>query len=272
MRMSDDLAELLRSARRSRGLSQMEWALRLGVSQRHISFIEKARAHPSRPLLMAWLRESGESRSLCNVALLLAGYAPTHTLHPGASAHVEAERLLQQAVDLHHPSPGIVFNQDWRTVRMNPAARGLCDLLMPEVPRLGDELDMLAALAHPGGWLRLARQPAAIAAALLSQLRVERWASPALGARVDALERALTRRYGLLDPLAARDPSSTCLNIVLDTPVGVLSFSAIQTVIGLPPDAMCIPLRAELWFPVDTITVSALATLDAKRRRTTRPA
>ncbi|MCM5678687.1 hypothetical protein M8A51_03965 [Schlegelella sp. S2-27] len=209
------------------------------------------------------MREVDAPRSLCNVALLLAGYAPTPVLDPAAKPQAEVEALLHRTISLHHPSPGLVFNQDWWIVGMNPAARRLCELLMPEVPREADRLDMLASLVHPSGWLSRARQPVAIAAALLAQLRVEQWARPALGPRVDAVETALRGRYGALDACTARAPSSTCLNIVLDTPLGVLSFSAIQTVVGLPPDTAWAPLRAELWFPVDAATVAVLQALDS---------
>jgi transcriptional regulator with XRE-family HTH domain len=264
MRLDGHLAALLRSVRRARHLSQLELSLRLGVSQRHVGFIENGRAHPSRPLLVAWIREAGGSLSLCNMALLLAGYAPTPGLGPSETPFAGAEALLQRTIDLHHPSPGLVFNRDWTIVRMNASARRLCERLMPEVFEDHRPLDMLAALAHPRGWLSLARQPAEIAAALLGQLRVEQWVHPSLTPRIDALEAALKQRYGPLDGFGIRDPASTGLNIVLDTPMGTLSFSAIQSFVGLPQDAACLPWRTELWFPADEGTIDVLHALDGE--------
>jgi transcriptional regulator with XRE-family HTH domain len=51
------LRDTLQTARKSRRLSQLELALRMGVSQRHVSFVESGRAQPSRELLLAWLQE-----------------------------------------------------------------------------------------------------------------------------------------------------------------------------------------------------------------------
>lgn len=43
---------LLRSWRQKRRLSQLGLALESGVSQRHVSFLESGRAHPSRAMLL----------------------------------------------------------------------------------------------------------------------------------------------------------------------------------------------------------------------------
>ena len=67
----------LQHARKARRLSQLELSLRVGVSQRHVSFVESGRAKPSRELLMAWLQELDAPLAVCNAAMLQAGYAPT---------------------------------------------------------------------------------------------------------------------------------------------------------------------------------------------------
>lgn len=46
------LQTTLQTARKSKRLSQLELALRMGVSQRHVSFVESGRAQPSRELLL----------------------------------------------------------------------------------------------------------------------------------------------------------------------------------------------------------------------------
>ena len=86
------LAELLKAMRRQAGVSQFELALRLGISQRHLSFVEIARARPSRSLLLAWIEELDAPISLCNAALLHAGYPPLR-LSPGAMGEDDPRRL-----------------------------------------------------------------------------------------------------------------------------------------------------------------------------------
>jgi transcriptional regulator with XRE-family HTH domain len=252
--MDSELAKLLRDSRRRAGLSQLELSFRLGVSQRHVSFVERSHTRPGRALLLAWMREAGACGSLHNVALMLAGFAPQAApVLPGA-ATAGRDALTLWAIELHEPNPALVFDTDWHIVRMNAAARWLCSLVMPEVGRDGEPMDMLAVLAHPAGWLAHAREPLAIAAALIGQLRAEQWLRPSLAPRVDALVHALEQRYGALPAEPTRDPAATGFDLALDTPLGCLNFCAIQASIGLPQDAAAGGLRTELWYPADDQT------------------
>jgi transcriptional regulator with XRE-family HTH domain len=255
------LARLLRGSRTDSGISQLELSLRLGVSQRHVGFVELDRARPSRPLLINWLREIGVGPAQRNAALLLAGYAPV--LRSRVPAESDAlDDVAFRAIALHHPNPALVFDADWRVVRMNAAARWLCRLVMPELMHelMGDEerLDMLAVLADPRGWLARSRDRGTIAAALLAQLRAEQWLRPELTPRVDALEEALSDRYGSMPTDDARDPRVTSFSVTIDTAIGPVSFSAMQAVFGLPHDSNGERLRAELWFPADAGTAELL--------------
>lgn len=47
------LCDTLKDLRKTRRVSQLELALRVGVSQRHLSFVENGRSQPSRSLLAA---------------------------------------------------------------------------------------------------------------------------------------------------------------------------------------------------------------------------
>jgi hypothetical protein len=106
----------------------------------------------------------------------------------------------------------LVFDADWRVVRMNAAAQWLCRLVMPELLHAamddGQPLDMLAVLADHRGWPARSRDPTPVAAALLIQLPAEQWLRPDLTPRVDALEAVLCDRYGSLATESARDPGS----------------------------------------------------------------
>jgi transcriptional regulator with XRE-family HTH domain len=50
------LLEILREVRKARRMSQFELSMRVGVSQRHMSFVESGRSNPSRELLLVWLQ------------------------------------------------------------------------------------------------------------------------------------------------------------------------------------------------------------------------
>ena len=129
--MSAELGLLLRMSRAAHRISQLELSLRLGVSQRHVSFVELGRARPGRELVLVWMNETSASLSLCNAALLKAGYAPLSQGAAYPSAAVAGCEVAFQTIELHHPNPGIVFDADWYIVRMNAAARWLCSLSCP---------------------------------------------------------------------------------------------------------------------------------------------
>lgn len=250
--MPSEIAKLLRAARTRAGVSQLELALRLGVSQRHVGFVERDQSRPSRSLLSQWLEELGLDVSRRSAAMLLAGYAPITARRD--HEQIAANALAFRAIDLHSPNPALAFDADWKIVRVNPAAMWLCRMLMPELPLGSKNVDMLSVLADPRGWLARAREPETIARALLAQLRAEQWMNPGLERRVDLLEAELLGRYGTRCENATRDPAETSFDVTFDTAVGPISFTAMQVAFGLPHDAPNRRLRAELWFPADAFT------------------
>ena len=260
------LAQLLKQARARHRISQLEIALRLGVSQRHVSFIESARSLPGRALLLAWMNEVQAEASLRNAALLHAGYA-LDDLEPGRTAPHAAHAMpaLCQMLALHEPNAGLVFDADWMIVELNDGARALCRLLMPGL-RLGRGpgvpcLDMIEALRDERGLLSRVREPGRAAAALLAQLRLEQWARPALRERVDALAVELEHRFDLPSAPPPRDPALPCLELVFDSDRGPLSFTLVQTVLGLPHDVTVGSLRTKLWYPADDATAAVMRAL-----------
>ena len=71
-------------ARRTRAgaLSQLDLALRVGASQRHLSFVETGRSSASRGMLIALADALGMSPGGCNQLLLASGFAPRYGQRP----------------------------------------------------------------------------------------------------------------------------------------------------------------------------------------------
>ena len=114
---------LLREWRGRRRRSQMDLALEVGVSTKHLSFVETGRSRPSPELLLTLARHLEVPLRERNSLLLAAGYAPRYhetAIDDPASQHVRAslERLLQT----HDPYPGVVLNRRWDIVLANDAA------------------------------------------------------------------------------------------------------------------------------------------------------
>lgn len=254
--MDRHLGKLIKEARSERRLSQLELALRIGVSQRHLGFVELGRARPSRPLLLRLLDELGASPSLVNAALHHAGHA---SLGVGGQGADQLMLALDQMVRAHEPFPALVFDADWYALHLNRGAWWLCEQAMPGFWGPEGVLDMIAAVASPDGLLSRARNPHVAGGALLAQFRAEVWARPSLHERVEACAAALEARFGsALD--SDRDPSAPSMSLTWDTPFGDLSFFAIQTVPGIPQDVSLGSIRAELWYPLDDRTRTVMMT------------
>ena len=258
------IALILRRTRLEHGISQLELAGRLDVSQRHISFLESGRALPSRSLILAWMAELGVPVSVRNAALLQCGFAlpqPDEDTQ-GAEATLVRE-AVRRTLEAHLPHPGLAFDADWKTVEQNRGARWLSSVVMPGLWRTagggGMGLDIITAIGHPQGLLSRACEPESTAAALLTQLRAETWSRPALASRVEWLARALERRYPGRMPERGRAVGVPYFSFVFDTEFGALSFEVMQSVFALPQDVTPASLRVEMWFPRDRATAEAMA-------------
>lgn len=257
--MADHVGQLLKCLRERSGVSQLELALRLNVSQRHISFVEGGRARPSRNLIENWAQEINAPLSLRNAALHQAGFAP---IQLGRSVHdpqlATTLDALQRMLDMHEPFAGLAFDADWIAHLGNRASDWLIMQLLPEFvtecfdPAAG--FDMIAAVTHPGGLLSRLRDPWIGGGALLDQLRSEQWVRPSLAPRVDRLEASLLERFGPRPSHAGRQESEPFLNLEFDTAQGLMRFFTIQSVFALPQDVTLASLRTELWFPADDVT------------------
>src|SRR5262245_16028511 len=117
------VGELLREWRNRRRRSQMDLALDVGVSPRHLSFVETGRSRPSPELVIALADHLDVPLRERNTLLLAAGYAPRYTqssLDDPAMSRIRAS--LQRMLDAHDPYPGVVIDRHWNVVLTNRAA------------------------------------------------------------------------------------------------------------------------------------------------------
>ena len=255
-----DFAAALRYWRGRRGISQLRLATDSAVSQRHISFLERGRAQPSREMVLKLgivlaipLRER-------NVMLLAAGYAPAYrerSLSDPALAAVKQAldfMLAQQA-----PYPALVVDRLWNLVMANgPAAMLLRWLLdMPEaapLPREGVNvlrlmLDPNAVRAHLLNW-------EAVCADLLGWIQREAM-SDGLGSDAARLLGELAALPGIGGASRLARPEADALPFLpmqlRKDGVALNLFTSIAT-LGTPHDVTVHELRIESFFPADAET------------------
>ena len=122
----------------------MDLALEIGVSPRHLSFVETGRSRPSPELVLAIATHLDVPLRERNTLLLAAGYAPRYSQSSfDDPSMVHARASLQRMLDAHDPYPGVVVDRSWNVVLANNAAA----LLTAGLP---DELLVLAAERLPG--------------------------------------------------------------------------------------------------------------------------
>ena len=260
----------LQQARKARRLSQLELSLRVGVSQRHVSFVESGRAKPSRTLLMAWLQALDAPLAVRNAAMLQAGYAPAFS----AAALTDpllarANDALVQLLQTHDPMPAFVLDALWNVLHINQGGQWLAATLMPSLAqRLAgsgagvatQSLNMLDLLAHPQGFTQNMVNLHEVGPVLLAHLRDDASVLPALTPRVEAFAALLRDRLGA-QHLHADWPYQTAplLTTRFATPHGELAFFSMFSTFGTPQDITLASLRVEHMFAADVATRAALA-------------
>jgi transcriptional regulator with XRE-family HTH domain len=257
------LPHTLQRTRKARRLSQLELSLQLGVSQRHVSFVETGRARPSRDLLLAWLGALNAPLALGNEALLQAGYAPAYSSATLSDSSLsEANDALERLLRAHDPMPALVLDADWNLLRMNRGGQWLAVTLLRRPAGTSGQapLNILDVLAHPEGPTRAMVNLAEVGPAFLAHLRHEAAAYPALKRRVDAYEALLKARLGeqaVHQAWAA--PKAPLLTTRYATPHGELAFFSMFTTFGTPQDITLASLRVEHMFAADDATRAVLA-------------
>src|SRR5215203_1692642 len=119
---------LVREWRTRRHRSQMALAHEVGVSPRHLSFVETGRSRPSPELVLALAEGLDVPLRERNTLLLAAGYAPRYaqrSLEDASMATVRAS--LDRMLAAHDPFPGVVIDRCWNVVLANRAAAALVD-------------------------------------------------------------------------------------------------------------------------------------------------
>src|SRR5262245_36804110 len=141
---------LIREWRLRRSLSQLELASRSAVSGRHLSFIETARARPSREMILHLSQRLDVPLRERNRLLLAGGYAPVFGEHALEEADMTPVReALERFLRAHEPYPAVVVDRHWNIVAANAAVAPLTEGVAPEL--LEPPANALRVTLHPGG-------------------------------------------------------------------------------------------------------------------------
>jgi len=251
---------MVREWRTRRHRSQLDVALDVGMSTRHLSFVETGRSRPSPELLLLIADRLEVPLRERNALLLAAGYAPRFS-HAALDepAMGRARAALQRMLDAHDPYPGVVVDRQWNVVLANRGAGALTALLPTALT--SPTVNVYRACLHPDGLARFTVNFAAWADSLLGQLR-----RSLLLSADPALDALLTEVCGYpnVAPLLERPPAGDgepelLVPVVLEPEPGRrLSMFTTLTSFGAPGDVTLDELAVELFYPADDSTEAAL--------------
>jgi transcriptional regulator with XRE-family HTH domain len=259
---SPSLRDTLQTARKSKRISQLELALRMGVSQRHVSFVESGRAQPSRELLLSWLHELQAPLALRNVALQQAGFAPVYRGSELSDVVLAPVReALGRLLAAHDPMPAMVMDAAWNVLQMNRGAQWMALTLMPWMAHLPQDqpINMLDAMLHPEGMTRNMTNLEEVAPALLAHLRDDASVAPELLPRVELLAAQLQKRLGKRPLTHWTRQMAPVLTTRFSTAHGELAFFSMFSTFGTPQDITLASLRVEHLFAADDETRAVIA-------------
>jgi transcriptional regulator with XRE-family HTH domain len=246
--VAEPFADVLRSWRRRRGVSQLELALRAGTTQRHVSFIERGRSMPGRGMVIRLAEALEMPLRHRNALLLSAGYAPAYQERRLDDPQLDPVRsALERVLAGHEPYPAVLTDGGADLVSANGAFARL-----------------VGAVAEPVNLPRLLLSPDGLAPRIVNLDEwgwhvvdgVARHAARAADPRLDALAAELAQ----LLPPRRRDPPplGVAVPLRLRDDRGELSLLTTLAHFATTTDVTISELTLEAFLPADDATARAL--------------
>jgi len=253
---------MLRDWREDRRRSQLDLATDVGVSTRHLSFVETGKSKPSPELVLAISEHLDVPLRERNAMLLAAGYAPRYRHTPlDDQALVSVRAALNELIRAHDPYPALVVDRHWNLVMANAGAMALVGAVAPHL--LDASFNVYRATLHPDGMAphvdNLEEWSHHLLATLDRQVAVTR--DPELRALLDEVS-TYPNLAGLRSRWRTRSNIPTVVvPLRLRVPDGdggtlVQSWFSTNTSIGTPADITLDELHVELFHPADEATAA----------------
>ncbi|MBI1186682.1 MAG: helix-turn-helix domain-containing protein [Alphaproteobacteria bacterium] len=249
-------ADTLREWRRVRGMSQLDLALAIDASARHLSFMETGRARPSRDMAERLCEALMLPRAARNAMLTAAGFAP---LYPATPLEDEAlgpfRAALQEMMERHAPNPALLCDRRWTILDANTTARTLLSTLHGEG---AGEMNMIRMLTQSPRAPEVVLNLGEVLEEMAGRIRLEALEAgqdPELLRLLDLLETAQDAH----PPPRAAAARRPLVPLIVRGPAGPLKFLSAIAQFGTSEDVTIRDIRLELLFPADSATRAAMA-------------
>ncbi|MEO9330134.1 helix-turn-helix transcriptional regulator [Gordonia aurantiaca] len=256
--MTVEVGALLRQWRSRRSISQLDLAYAVGVSPKHLSFVETGKSRPGPELLDALAEKLDIPLRERNSLLVAAGHAPRYTEEPlDAETMARVRAQIVRLLDAHQPNLGVALDRTWNVVLANDTAVGFLGLLPEEFQAA--PVNLFRVSLHPDGFAKLTHNFDEWGGYLVDLLR--RMARITGDERLLALEREVSAYetvVGLDERRVAgerpHDPSRLLVPFEIVLGEQKLSFFTTLTTFGSPRDVTLEELTIELFYPADEPT------------------
>lgn len=251
------LGALLREWRTVRRLRQLDLALEVGVSARHLSCVETGKSQPSREMVARLADSLDMPLRERNALLLAAGYAPQY---PETALATPAMAQIRRAIELilsqQEPYPAFVLNRRWDVLMANRAAARINAFVMDG--RTSAHTNMIRQFFDPDDLRQAVVNWQEVAGDLIRHLHDQVAAAPTDDAARALLDDVL-RYPGVPAGWRHRDLGTLpppLLTTVFRRGGEELRFFSAMTTFGTPRDITLDELHIECCFPVDDATAA----------------
>jgi transcriptional regulator with XRE-family HTH domain len=249
-------AQLLKTWRQKRRMSQLELALSSGVSQRHVSFLESGRANPSRSMILQLSETLEVPLRERNDWLTAAGFAPVFRTRPLDDPQMtQVMNAVRLMLANHEPFPAIAIDRAWNIRLSNRSFDMLSAMMGGDVwTRVGGpSRNLMRLFFHPNGIKPYITNWKAIAPLLWHRARRE---AEALAGEEMKLVLSDLSQYQDADTLWAAEDAALVPVLPLEMEKdGVrLSLFTVIATFGTAQDVTADELRIESLFPADDAT------------------
>lgn len=253
---AQSFANLLKSWRQKRRLSQLDLALESGVSQRHLSFLESGRAKPSRSMILQLSETLEVPLRERNDWLVAAGFAPVFRARPLDDPQMnQVMAAVRMMLTNHEPFPAIAIDRAWNIRMTNRPFDMMTTIIGKDLwSRVGGtERNLMRLFFHPNGIRPMIVNWKAIAPLLWHRARRE---AEALGGQEMKAVLADLAQYQDAETLWAAEEAALVPVLPLEMQKDGLRISLFTVIatFGTAQDVTADELRIESLFPADEAT------------------
>lgn len=246
--MKDTVGNILKKWRNQHRYSQLQLAVELGISSKHISFIETGRSLPSKEMILKICSFLFIPKREINRALYSAGYAPIYAELSSSDVSLKPIfEAIEKMIQNHMPYPAIVLNQSWDVVMLNDSAQKLFATL-----GYSEYTNLIEALVadNPNNSKIINWHEVLLAVQMRLKQEIIMLGDPQ---KLQEYENQLSECL-LSNTESTHNESEIVLSTQIQSKEEVLSFFSIVSQLGTVQDVTLSEYKIELMFPVDEIT------------------